>query len=140
MHHYFSWRLNFLKTVERHVIQIAGTIQVSLLIAHDLLKEMIAAGFPLLLFEQQVVGGRDLVVLVVLDVSYGLTQIAVGTYARSCKTVLDFAEVLIEHGNSILANDYALHLSWLHLLIPFMPSDILHSESLIGIRVEDLAN
>ena len=101
---------------------------------------MITAGFPLLLFEQQVVGGRDLVVLVVLDVSYGLTQIAVRTYARSCKTVLDFAEVLIQDGNSILANDYALHLCWFHLLIPFMPSDILHSESLIGIRVEDLAN
>lgn len=110
MHHYLAWGLNFLKTIERHVVQIAGAVEIPFLITHDLFEEMVSTSFPLLLFEEQVVGGGDLVVLVVLDVSYGLTQIAIWTYARSCETVLDFAEVLVQHRNSVLANYYALHL------------------------------
>ena len=91
MHHNFAWSLNLLKTIERHIVQIASTVQVSLLVSHDLLKEDITTGLSLLFLKQQIVSGGNLIVLVVLNVSYGLTQIAIWADARCCKAVLYFA-------------------------------------------------
>ena len=77
MHHDLAWRLDLLKTIERHIIKVTCTIQVSLLVAHNLLEEMIAARFTLLLLQQQVVCRCNLVMLIILNVSYGLAQVAI---------------------------------------------------------------
>ena len=110
MHHDLPGRLDLLQTIKWHVIEVASAVEIPFLITHDLFEEMVSTSFPLLLFEEQVVGGGDLVVLVVLDVSYRLAQVAVRIYARRREAVLDFAEVLVQHRNSVLANYYALHL------------------------------
>ena len=76
---------------------------------------------------------------VVLDISYGLIQIAVRTDTRSSETVLDLAQILIEHRDPILTDNNTLQLGWLHLLVPFMPSDILDCEPLARISVQYLS-
>ena len=55
MHHDFARRLYLLQAVEGHVVEVAGAIQIPLLIPHDLLKKDIPARLPLLLLQQQVV-------------------------------------------------------------------------------------
>ena len=72
MHHYFAWGLDFLQAVERHVVQVTRAVQVSLLVTHDLLEEYIPTSLSLLLLQEQVVSRRDLIVLVILNISYSL--------------------------------------------------------------------
>lgn len=48
MHHDFAWGLNLLQAIEGHVIEVARTVQVPLLVSHDLLEEDVATRFPLL--------------------------------------------------------------------------------------------
>ena len=72
MHHYLAWRLDLLQAVEGHVIEVARTVQVPLLISHDLLEKNVATRFSLLFLQKKVVRRRDLIVLVILNVSYGL--------------------------------------------------------------------
>lgn len=55
VHHDLARRLHFLKAVERDVVEVAGAVEVALLVAHDLLEQVVSAGLPLLLLEQQVV-------------------------------------------------------------------------------------
>ena len=55
VHHDFTRRLDLLKVIEWNIIQIACTIETSLLIAHHLLEEDISTGLALLFLEQQVV-------------------------------------------------------------------------------------
>lgn len=52
MHHNLPRRLYFLQAIEWHVIQVAGTVQVPLLVTHDLLEEVVSSGLPLLFLEQ----------------------------------------------------------------------------------------
>ena len=127
MHHNFAWSLNLLKTIERHIVQIASTVQVSLLVSHDLLKEDITTGLSLLFLKQQIISGGNLIVLVVLNVSYGLTQIAIWADARCCKAVLYFAQVFIEDRDPILTDHNTLHFCRFNLLIPIMAPNFLHS-------------
>ena len=56
MHHDFAWCLDLLQTIQRYVIEIRRAIQVSLLISHHLLKQVVSSCFSLLLLQQQVVG------------------------------------------------------------------------------------
>lgn len=72
MHHDLAWSLNLLEAVQRDVIEVACAIEVSLLVAHDLLEEVVSTSFSLFLLQQQVVGRCDLVVLVVLNIRYSL--------------------------------------------------------------------
>ena len=48
MHHNLARRLYLLQTIEWHVVQIAGAVEVPLLISHYLLKEYITTCLPLL--------------------------------------------------------------------------------------------
>ena len=52
MHHDLAGCLNFLKAIKRHVVQIACTVEVSLLVSHHLLEETVASSFPLFLLEK----------------------------------------------------------------------------------------
>ena len=79
MHHDFAWSLNVLQAVEGHVIEVARAVQVPLLVSHDLLEEDVAARFSLLFLEKKIIGGGNLIMLIILNVSYGLAQIAVWT-------------------------------------------------------------
>ena len=72
MHHDLPRCLNLLKAVEGHVVEVACAIEVPLLISHNLFKENISASLALFLLQQEVVSRGDLIVFVVLDVSYGL--------------------------------------------------------------------
>ncbi len=78
MHHNLTRGLNLLKTVEWHVVQIACTVEITLFVAHHLLEEMVSARFALLFLEEKIISGSNLIMLIILDISYGLTQIAVG--------------------------------------------------------------
>ena len=138
MHHDLSRSLDLLQTIKRHVVKVAGAIQVPLLISHYLLEEMVTPCLSLLLLEQEVVGGCDLIVLIILNVSYGLAKVTIGTDSRRRETVLDFAEVLVEHGDPILPDHYSLHLCRLYLLVPFVCPDVLHSVPLVRISVQNL--
>jgi len=79
MHHDFAWGLNLLQAIEGHVIEVARTVQVPLLVSHDLLEEDVATRFPLLFLQKKIVRRRDLIMLIILNVSYGLAQVAVWT-------------------------------------------------------------
>ena len=79
MHHDFAWGLNLLQAVKGHVVEVARAIQVPLLVSHYLLEKDITTCFPLLFLQEKIVSGRDLIVLIILNVSYGLAQIAVWT-------------------------------------------------------------
>jgi hypothetical protein len=68
-----------LQTIEGYVIEIAGAIEIPLFVSHDLLKKVVSARFTLLSLEKQIVCGRNLVVLIILNVSYSLIQITVWT-------------------------------------------------------------
>lgn len=81
VHHDLPRCLNLLKAVEGHIVEVACAIEVPLLISHDLFKENISASLALFLLQQEVVSRGDLIVFVVLDVSYGLAQVAIGTDA-----------------------------------------------------------
>lgn len=72
VHHYFARGLDLLQAVERHIVQVTCAVQISLLVTHDLLEEYISTSFSLLLLQQQVVSRCDLVVLVILNISYSL--------------------------------------------------------------------
>ena len=76
--------------------------------------------------------------LVVLDVGHRLAQVAVGADAGRGEAVLDLREVLLEHGYPVLADNDALHLARLRLLVPFVRANLLHRVSLRWVRVEDL--
>jgi len=124
MHHNFARSLNLLKTIEWHVIQIASRIQIPLFIPHNLFKEVVPTCFPLLLLQEEVVGRSYLIVLVVLDISYGLSQITIRVDAGGRETVLDFAEVLVQNRNPIFTDYDTFQFCWLDLLVPLMHSDI----------------
>lgn len=55
MHHYFSRSLNFLETVKSDIVEVASTIQISLLVPHNLFEETVTSSFPLLLLKKQIV-------------------------------------------------------------------------------------
>lgn len=139
VHHDLARSLNFLETVERDVVQVVGRVEVTFLVSHDLLEEVVAAGLSLLSLQQQIVSGGDLVVLIVLDVRHRLVEVAViRGDARCVETVLDLAKKLFDHRHPVLANHDALHFRWLHLVVPLVVADVFHSEALGGIGVEDL--
>ena len=48
-------------------------------------------GHGLLLFQKEVICGRDLVVFIVLDIRYSLAEVAIWTNPRRVEAVLDFA-------------------------------------------------
>ena len=135
MHHNFSWSLNFLQRIQRYIVEVAGTIEIPLFVSHDLLEEVIAASFTLLLFQKKVISWRDLVVFIVLDIRYSLAQVAIWADARRVEAVLDFAQELFDDRHSVLADNNPFHFVWLNLVVPFMGAYIVHIESLSGISV-----
>ena len=81
VHHDLARSLDLLQGVQGDIVEVACAIEVPLLISHDLFKENISASLALFLLQQEVVSRGDLIVFVVLDVSYGLAQVAIGTDA-----------------------------------------------------------
>lgn len=79
MHHDLARSLHFLQAVECDVVEVAGAVQISLLVPHDLFEKVVTASLALLLLEQQVVSRRDLVMLVVLNICDRLVQVTVRT-------------------------------------------------------------
>lgn len=79
MHHDLARSLHFLQAVERDVVEVAGAVQISLLVPHDLFEKVVTASLALLLLEQQVVSRSDLVMLVVLNICDRLVQVTVRT-------------------------------------------------------------
>ena len=105
MHHDFAWGLHLHSAIELYLVQIGCGIQVSFLISGHLLKKVVTPSFSLLLFQQQIVSRGYLVVLIVLDISHSLVQVAVWTDATSYKTVLNLAKKLVKHWHTVLTND-----------------------------------
>lgn len=91
MHHRLAWSRYLLKSIDRDVVQIALTIQVSLLISHHLLEKAVLASFSVLLFQEEVVSRSNLIVFVVLNVRNGLVKAAIWLNIGCLKTVIDFA-------------------------------------------------
>ena len=138
VHYYLARSLNFLKTVQRDVVEIGSGIQVPLLVPKHLFKEDISASLPLLSLQKKIVGGGDLIVFVVLNVSHRLIQITVWTDAGGGETILNFREVFFKNRYSILANYNTLQLARFYLLIPLVVSNVLNSESFSWIGVQNL--
>ena len=140
MHHDFAWSLNLLQAVEGHVIEVARAVQVPLLVSHDLFEEDITTRFSLFFLEEKIVCRRNLIMLIILNVSYGLAQIAVWTNTWSCKTILDLAQVFIEYWYAIFTNHDTFHFWRLDLLIPFVCPNLLHGVPFVGVGVEYFSN
>ena len=109
MHHNFAWSLDLLERVQSDVVQVARAVKISLFITHNLLEEVVSTSFSLLPLQEKVVGGGDLVVFVVLDVSDGLVQVTVWTDARGSEAILDLAQELLDHRHSVFADHDTLH-------------------------------
>lgn len=140
MHHDFAWSLNLLQAVEGHVIEVARAVQVPLLVSHDLFEEDVTTRFSLLFLEKKIISRGNLIMLIILNVSYGLAQIAVWTNTWRCETILDLAQVLVKHGNAILTDNDTFHFCRLHLLVPFVCPYLLHGVPLVRIGVENFSN
>ena len=140
MHHDLSWSLDLLQGVQRDIVEVARAIQVPLLVAHHLLEEVVSSSLPLLSLQEQVVSRRDLVVLVVLNVSDGLVQVTVWADARGREAVLDLAQELFDHWDSVFANHNALHLYGLHLSVPLVSPNVGHHETLRRVGVQNLSD
>ena len=111
MHHDFAWSLDLLQTIEGDIVQIASAVEIPLFVSHHLLEEIISSSFSLLLFDQQVVCGCNLVMFVVLYIRYSLIKVTIGCDARRHEAVLDLAKELLQNRHSILADNYTLHLA-----------------------------
>ncbi len=135
MHHNFPWCLDLLETVQSDVIQVACTIEISLLVSHNLLKEVITASLSLLFLKQQVVCRGNLVMLVILNIRYSLCQVAVRADSRGIETVLDLTEKFFNYRNSVFTDDNSFHFIRFHLTVPFMSSNIIHCESFDWISI-----
>jgi len=138
VHHNFARSLDLLEGVQSDVVQVAGAVKISLLVPHDLLKEVVSSSFSLLPLQKEVVGGSDLVVFVVLDVGDCLVQVTVWTDPRGRKAVLDLAQELFDHRHSVFANHDTLHFSGLHLSVPLVGANVSHHESLLRVSVQHL--
>jgi hypothetical protein len=95
------------------------------------LIDVIAATFTLSLFDQQVVSWGDLIVLVVLNVSFCLFQMF------ALKMFRQLGELLRHYWNWILAHDQAIQLSSWRFLIPFVAPNVLNGVALLWIGFED---
>jgi hypothetical protein len=78
--------------------------------------------------------------LVVLNISYSLIQITIWTDTRCCKAVLNLAQVLFQYRDAIFTNNDSFHLHWLGLVVPFMGSNILNTESFCRVSVQYFTN
>jgi hypothetical protein len=67
--------------------------------------------------------------LIILNISYSLCQVAVGADPRSIETVLDLAQELFNHWNPIFTDHNTFHFIWFHLTVPFVSSNITNSKS-----------
>ena len=91
MHHDFAWSLDFLQAVECDVIEVACTVEISLFVSHNLLKEMVTASLSLFLLKQQVISRCNLIMLIILNIRYSLCQVAIRANTRGIETVLNLA-------------------------------------------------
>jgi hypothetical protein len=55
VHHDLTWGLDLLQTIECDVVEVAGAVQVPLLVSHDLFEEYVTTGLLLLFLEKQIV-------------------------------------------------------------------------------------
>lgn len=140
MHHNFARCLDLLKTVQSDVIQVACTVEISLFVSHNLLKEVITASLSLLFLKQQVVCRCNLVMLVILNIRYSLCQVTIRANSGSVETVLDFAKEFFNYGNSIFTDDNSFHFIWFHLTVPFMTSYVSNSKSFNWVGIKDFLN
>ena len=53
--------------------------------------------------------------LIVLNISYSLVQIAIWTDATGSEAVLDLAKELFDNWHPVFSDHDALHFQWLHL-------------------------
>ena len=75
--------------------------------------------------------------LVVLDVSYSLIEVAIWTYAGCDEAVLDLAQELFNDGHSVLSDDYALEFLGLDLVVPLVGANLLYRVSFGWICIEN---
>lgn len=129
MHHNFAWCLDLLETVQCDVIQVACTVEISLFVPHNLLKETITASLSLLFLKQQVVCRGNLVMLVILNIRYSLCQVTIRANSRSIETVLDLAKKFFNYRNSVFTDNNSFHFIWFNLTIPFMCPNVSHCKS-----------
>ena len=137
MHHNFPWRLDLLKTVECDVIQVACTVEISLFVSHNLLKETITASLSLLFLKQQIVCRRNLVMLVILNIRYSLCQVTIRADSGSVETVLDFTKEFFNDWNPVFTDDNSFHFIWFHLTVPLMTSYVSDCKSLHWVGIKD---
>jgi len=137
MHYSLTWSIHLLKSIESHVVQVRCTVEVPFLISHHLLKQVIPPGFPLFFLKQKVVGGCYLIVLVILNVGDCLVEIAVGRDPRGDEAVLYFREELVDHGDSVLADDNAFHVLDLDDVVPFVAPYLGNGQSGGGVGVQN---
>ena len=140
MHHNFAWCLDLLETIQCDVIQVACTVEISLFVPHNLLKEVITASLSLLFLKQQVVCRGNLVMLVILNIRYSLCQVAVGADSGGIETVLDFAEKFFNNGDSIFTDHNSFHFIGFHLTVPLMISNICDCKSFNWVSIQNFLN
>ena len=75
--------------------------------------------------------------LIVLDIRYSLCQIAVWADSWGVEAVLDLAQELFNHRNSIFTDNDTFHFHGFDLAVPFMVSNVVNGKSFDGISIED---
>lgn len=113
---------------------VVRAVELLPLVEGHLLEHVVLVGVALLLFHEEVVGGGDLVVLVVLDKGGRLLQVL------ALKVVLQALDLLVDHGNAVLANDDSLHLHAPDLVVPVVVAYISYLKPLVRISLQDLLN
>jgi len=88
-------------------------------------------GLALLLFHKEVVGGGDLVVLVVLHESGRLIQVV------ALEVVLQAVDLLVDHWDPVLSHNDALHLHTSNFGVPIMVPNISYLKPFVRISLQD---
>ena len=74
--------------------------------------------------------------LIVLNIRYSLCKVTIWADSRSVEAVLDLAQELFNHWDSIFTDNDTLHFNWFDLAVPLMVSNVINGKSFDGIGIE----
>ena len=119
------------KALREIPIQVAGAVEVLILVECHLFKDIVLPSHSLLLLKQEIVGGGHLVVLIVLYELGGLLKIF------AIEVILEDFNELLDNWYTIFAHYHTLHLNASDLSVPFVSSNVSDGDSFLRFGVQD---
>ena len=110
---------------------VVGAVELLALVEGDLFEDVVLVGLALLLFHKQVVGGGNLVVLVVLHEGGRLLEVL------TLEVLLEALDLLTDDWNPVFPHDDALHLHTPNFSVPVMVTYIRNLKPFVRICLQN---